>query len=94
MELFIDYKESVVETNIFGKPIRYRENSFIYRKVFGIFKLYLKIVSPFYYDDKYERTVMWVFSKSNATDFGGKGMAEDLLRKINSNPDKFIRRLF
>lgn len=94
MKLFIDYKERVAETNIFGKPMRYRKNSFIYRKVFGIFKLYLKIDSPLCFDDKYERNVMWVFSKSNATDFGGKDMAECWLQKINSNPDKFVRRLF
>ena len=75
--------------NIFGKQFVVRTYYVVYRPLFfGLSRCYLHLHS--YHLDDGSTIVSWVNSSDIATRFDTQSAAEEVLRDIEANPDKYI----
>lgn len=90
MKLHIYRQRTVLETNILGKPTRFFDWYFIYRRIL-FFKRYLSCCEE--YDTKgVHFVVSWHPTTRFATMFKTKEEAQSVINKIKNNPDIYILR--
>ena len=85
MKLYVEHNRVLVSTNIYGKPLEYKDEYYIYRKFLGIFRLYLTITNR-----RYEKYYIRWMPKHLAT-IMDKTDVDECLDALKSNPDNFIR---
>jgi len=93
MKFGIKKETWVIKTNIEGKVLAENTVYKVYRKFFfGLIRLYLEIRTIGGVDySKADEVVIVYTRKDNATSFGERWQAENLIRDMKIEPDKFVR---
>lgn len=82
-------KVASTRKNIFGKQFVVRTYYVVYRPLFfGLFRCYLHLHS--YHLDDGSTIVSWVNSSDIATRFDTQSAAEEIIRDIEANPNKYF----
>ena len=101
MKLYIRHIKTVVKRNIYGEPVSYDESWVVYKKVWWLFKRYLAVNR---YNGNGEvntdgEKMSWCYTinafvrftnLSKATWYGNETFAENLIKDIYDNPNKYI----
>ena len=94
MKFKIEEVRVVKTTNILGKPLEVSRLFYVYRRgwFFGFPRLYLSIFRPPNKPDNYY-VYYYPWRRNMGTGFRTRAEAEDLIRDIGENPDKYVRDL-
>lgn len=95
MKFKISKKEIVEKTNLFGKPLMVRKEYRVYRSLFfGLIRMYIQMKYACLENWKTDNSVTVDYTNEEyATVLYTEDDAKELIRQINENPDKFVRRL-
>ena len=93
MKFGIKKETRVIKTNIEGKVLFENTTYKVYRKLFfGLIRLYVKIrtIGGVDYSKANEAVIVYT-KKDDATSFIERWQAENLIRDMKIEPDKFVR---
>ena len=93
MKFGIKKETKVIKTNIEGKVLDEDTTYKVYRKLFfGLIRLYVKIctIGGVDYSKAHEAVIVYT-PKVDATSFSERWQAENLIRDMKIEPDKFVR---